>query len=78
MRPWTSAGDVSGQLATVYDEVRATARDGLANGLANTSAYKAAATRMVKVLALVPAADAAARDLAISAGIEVSLPVASP
>ncbi len=78
MRPWTSAGDVSGQLATVYDEVRATARDALANGLANTSAYKSAATRMIAVLALVPAADAAARDLAISAGIEVSLPVASP
>ena len=57
MRPWTSAGDVSGQLATVYDEVRATARDALANGLANTSANKSAATRIMTVLALVPAAD---------------------
>jgi hypothetical protein len=74
LRPWADASAAQAQLAALYDDVRAVARDALTAALANTDAYRASANRMLQVLAQVTVADATARALAASAGL--SLPVA--
>jgi hypothetical protein len=74
MRSWGDATLAQAQLAALYDDVRAVARDALSSALANTDAYRASANRMLQVLGQVGVADAAARTVAESAGL--TLPVA--
>ncbi len=71
LRPWAEADAARTALAALYDDVGTTARAGLANGLANGRAYRAAATDMIAVLGRVGAADDAARALATSVGVEL-------
>jgi hypothetical protein len=68
---WDDAAGVSAGLASVYAEVRATALEGLAKSLASEKPYRTAATRMLAVLAGLAPLDAASRDLAAEAGIEL-------
>lgn len=72
LRPWTSAAMTQAALTTLYDKVRATARSGLAAGLANQTAYRNAAKAMLKVLGGVGAADETARVFALSEGVALS------
>jgi hypothetical protein len=68
---WDDAAGVSAGLASVYAEVRATALEALSKSLASENAYRTAATRMLAVLAGLATLDAASRDLAAEAGIEL-------
>jgi hypothetical protein len=78
---WDDAAYVSAGLSALYADIRATARDGLAKSLGSEPAYRAAAERMLVVLAGLAPLDAASRDLAEVAGIElpvVPLPDLAP
>jgi hypothetical protein len=78
---WDDAADVSAGLGSVYAQVRATALEALSKSLASENAYRTAATRMLVVLAGLAPLDAASRDLAAEAGVElpaVPLPDAAP
>ncbi|HEU0237481.1 MAG TPA: hypothetical protein VFR14_13665 [Candidatus Limnocylindrales bacterium] len=78
---WDDAAYVSAGLSALYADIRATARDGLAKSLGSEPAYRAAAERMLVVLAGLAPLDAASRDLAGVAGIElpvVPLPDLAP
>jgi hypothetical protein len=75
MRTWADAAPVQAQLAALYDAVRRVSRDALSSALANTDAYRASADAMLGVLAQVAAADAAARTLGESAGLELPAPL---
>jgi hypothetical protein len=71
---WDDAALAQTQLAALYDDVRAVARNALSAALADTAAYRASAKAMLGVLAQVAAADTAARTLGASAGL--TLPAA--
>lgn len=75
LQPWSDADAARTALTALYDEVRATARAGLANAFANGSAYRAAASDMIAVLGGLETADAAARTLAETVAIELPAPV---
>lgn len=78
---WDDAAALSAGLAAVYADVRAIALEGLASSLASEPAYRTAATRMLAVLAGLAPLDAASRDLAVEAGVElpvVALPDGIP
>ena len=68
---WADAADVSAGLAVLYADVRATAREGLARTLASETAYRTPATRMLVVVAGLVPLDAASRELAAGAGIDL-------
>jgi hypothetical protein len=68
---WDKAGDVAAGLMAFYGDIRATARAGLAKSLASEPAYRAAAERMLVVLAGLGPLDAASRELATVAGIDL-------
>jgi hypothetical protein len=68
---WDDAAGVSAGLGSVYAEVRATALEALSKSLASENAYRTAATRMLTVLAGLAPLDAASRDLAAEAGVEL-------
>ncbi len=68
---WSDGFQVSAGLETFYDAVGATARDGLAFSLQNRDAYIDAGRAMLKVMAGLPALDAAARDLAATADLDL-------
>jgi hypothetical protein len=68
---WDDAADVSAGLGSVYAQMRATALEALSKSLASENAYRTAATRMLVVLAGLAPLDAASRDLAAEAGIEL-------
>ena len=68
---WSEAGDVAAGLGAFYGDIRATARDGLARSLASEPAYRAAAERMLAVLASLGPLDAASRELASVAGVDL-------
>jgi hypothetical protein len=70
---WAAAGEVSSGFEAFYDAVGSTARDGLASSLQNRAAYVRAGRAMLAVMGRLPALDAAARDLATTAGV-VDLP----
>jgi hypothetical protein len=72
---WDDAAGVSAGLASVYAEVRAIALEGLSKSLASEPAYRTAATRMLDALAGLAPLDAASRELAAEAGIELPIVV---
>lgn len=74
---WPEAGPVMTQLDTFYGAMAATARDGLRASLTDNKAYRAAGTRMMKVLASLPGVDAATRVLAAGIGQELP-PLVAP
>lgn len=74
---WDQASAVSGDLATFYADISATAQQGLASSLKSSRAYVAAAEEMLKVLAGLDEIDAASRELGVSAGIELP-PLTAP
>jgi hypothetical protein len=63
--------EVSAGLAAFYDAVGATARDGLAYSLQNTAAYVRAGRAMLHVMDGLPTLDAAARELAATADLDL-------
>jgi hypothetical protein len=71
LRTWDDAALAQAQLAALYDDVRAVARDALSAALADTASYRASAKAMLGVLGQVAAVDTAARTLAASAGLTV-------
>lgn len=79
LRGWPAAASVGAALGTFYEDIRATALDGLAASLGNEAAYRAAAQRMVGILYGLAPLDAASRDIAREAGLTlpaVNLPEA--
>jgi len=68
---WTAGTEVSAGLQTFYDAVGATARDGLASSLQNRAAYVRAGLAMLEVMDGLPTLDAAARDLAATADLDL-------
>ena len=68
---WDDAAYVSTGLSALYGDVRTTALEGLAKSLGSEVAYRAAAEKMLAVLAGLAPLDAASRDLAEVAGIEL-------
>ena len=70
---WDDAAYVSTGLSALYGDVRATAREGLAKSLGSEPAYRASAEKMLAVLAGLAPLDAASRDLAEVAGIDLPL-----
>jgi hypothetical protein len=65
------------QLDTFYGSMAATARDGLRASLTDNKAYRAAGTKMIKVIAALPGIDAASRLLAAGIGLELP-PLVAP
>ena len=72
---WSGSGDVATTLSSFYTTTHEIAANGLLASVRNPSAYRAAATAMIKQLGELPAVDAAMRSAAQSAGLE--LPAAS-
>jgi len=70
---WDDAAYVSTGLSALYGDVRATAREGLAKSLGSEPAYRASAEKMLAVLAGLAPLDAASRDVAEVAGIDLPL-----
>jgi len=73
---WSGSSAVGGQLETFYGSVHAAAADGLVASVRNEGAYRSAATTMVRLLDDLPAVDAAVREVAASAGLD--LPASRP
>ena len=72
---WSGAGDLATTLSTFYATTHEAASTGLLASVRNPSAYRAAATAMIKHLDELSALDAAMRSAAQSAGLD--LPPAS-
>ena len=75
---WTDAAGVSGQLVDFYAAVTASAKEGLAVSLQATDAYVDAGREMLTVVGGLTDLDAASRELAATAGVElpaVALPL---
>jgi hypothetical protein len=68
---WSGSSVVGGQLATFYGSVHAAAAEGLVASVRNAAAYRSAATTMVRLLDDLPAIDAAVREVAASAGLDL-------
>jgi hypothetical protein len=68
---WDAAENLAVDLDAFYEDIRATAREGLAASVRNTAAYEAAATSMLTLLARMEALDADARALALIADVEL-------
>ena len=66
---WQAAGDLSLDLATFYETVRETARDGLGISLTSSKGYRQAATDMIRALRDVRGLQAAATKLGADANI---------
>ena len=75
VQAWPGAGAVATTLSTFYATTHESAASGLLASVRNASAYRAAATAMVKQLDELPTLDAAMRAAAGAAGLE--LPAAS-
>ena len=73
---WSGSSAIGGQLATFYGSVHGAAAEGLVASVRNDAAYRSAASTMVRLLDDLPAMDAAVREVAASAGLE--LPVSRP
>lgn len=74
---WDRASAVSGDLATFYADIAATAQGGLASSLQSTRAYVAAAEEMLRVVAQLDQIDADSRELGVAAGIDLP-PLTAP
>jgi hypothetical protein len=68
---WPAAEATRLQLDEFYRAVGSTARNGLRVSLADAAAYRRTGAAMMKLLAGLPAVDAASRTLAATAGIEL-------
>jgi hypothetical protein len=68
---WTDAASVSSQMVDFYAAVTASAKEGLSVSLQATDAYVDAGHEMLKVVGGLTDVDAASRDLAASAGVEL-------
>lgn len=73
---WSAAGSFSVEVGAFYADVQAAAHDGLTYSLTDAPAYRAAAVRMLDVLARVDRLDVAARALAAAGGVTLP-PVAA-
>jgi len=73
---WDQAYALSLDLSNLYGSIRSTAREGLAASITNEPAYRAAAQKMLAVLAGIAPLDKRLRDLALS--VNVRLPDSSP
>lgn len=68
---WKDGAAVSAGLVAFYEKVGSVAASGLSSSIGNSSAYVTSATRMLDVVAGVNDLDAASRELAASADIEL-------
>jgi len=68
---WTAAEPVGEDLIQLYSRVRVAAREGLSASLLNTPAYRSAAAEVLAVLDGIASVDAASRELASGAGVEL-------
>jgi hypothetical protein len=68
---WSGSSAVGSQLATFYGSVHAAAAEGLVASVRNGAAYRTAARTMVRLLDDLPAIDAAVREVAASAGLDL-------
>ena len=68
---WDTAAPLATDLAAFYEEIRATARGGLAASVRNDAAYRQAATKMVTLLGDLERLDADARALALTVDIDL-------
>jgi hypothetical protein len=68
---WDEAYELSLDLANLYGSVRSTSREALAASIRNDPAYRAAAQKMIAVLAELPPLDAKLRELAESIGVRL-------
>lgn len=68
---WDEATTVHTQLAGFYAAIRATANDALTASIRNDAAYRVAATAILQQLSGLPTIDAASRDLAQTADVEL-------
>jgi hypothetical protein len=74
---WDAASDLSLDLATFYESVRETARDGLGISLTSTHGYRQAASDMIRTLRQLRSLQAMATRLAATADIQIpALPTA--
>jgi hypothetical protein len=74
---WDAASDLSLDLATFYESVRETARDGLGISLTSTHGYRQAASDMIRTLRQLRSLQAMATKLAATADIQIpALPTA--
>jgi hypothetical protein len=71
MGAWDEAYALSLDLGNLYGSVRSTAREGLAASITNAPAYRAAAQKMLAVLAALPRLDTRLRDLAATTDIKL-------
>jgi hypothetical protein len=71
---WSDGAGVSARLATYYRLVGSSAGEALAASLTDVAAYRSGATSMLRVLAGLPALDAAAEALATEAGVALPSP----
>jgi hypothetical protein len=69
---WSGSSAIGGQLATFYGSVHAAAAEGLVASVRNDAAYRSAASTMVRLLDDLPAIDAAVREVAASAGLDLA------
>jgi hypothetical protein len=68
---WDMATPLATDLTVLYEDVRATAREGLAASVRNSAAYEAAATGMLALVADLESLDADARALALTADVDL-------
>jgi hypothetical protein len=68
---WDAATPLAADLTVLYEDVRATAREGLAASVRNSAAYEAAATEMLALVADLESLDADARALALTADVDL-------
>ncbi len=73
---WSGSSEVGSQLTTFYGSVHAAAADGLVASVRNGAASRSAGATMVRLLDDLAALDAAVREVAASAGLD--LPVSGP
>jgi hypothetical protein len=72
---WSGSSAVGAQVETFYGSVHDAAANGLVASVRNQAAYRSAASAMIRLLDGLPAINAAVRDVATSAGLD--LPTAS-
>ncbi len=71
LRKWPDAVGLSASRDSFYSAVTSTSRAGLTKSITNKKAYKSSGKSMLTVLRRIPKLDAAARKLAVGAGVEL-------
>jgi hypothetical protein len=75
---WSGSSAVGAEVGTFYGAVHEAAANGLVASVRNQAAYRSAASTMIRLLDGLPAIDAAVRDVAISAGLDLPPPPPAP